>query len=266
MNGVIRRLRRPEYTGENRCWRCTAVNVALLVAVVTALAAAGWPGAAAAAALGGGGLVWLRGYLLPFTPRLPPALARWLAGGPSPRTRRFTDSLVDGGANGEAVLSSLLDAGVLIERGPEVELSTGFRERWRAEINELAVLDDAPFADAVVEVAPDVERARVVADDGGKFVVLRTGDGADRDLWLPRPVAVAEVAALRALPDTVPDAHRTAAARPLRLFIERCPACGGRVETTPPAALRDRVDAIAPDEDPEEVFACWDCGEPLYTF
>jgi hypothetical protein len=83
---VLDRLRRPEYTGENRCTPCTVVNTAL-----AALLAAGAGGLAAAATpagtgpvpapvpgLAAGGLVLaaglasihLRGYLVPGTPRL----------------------------------------------------------------------------------------------------------------------------------------------------------------------------------------------------
>lgn len=182
-------------------------------------------------------------------------------GDPLPkRPRRITDSLVSGGADGEAVVRSLIEAGVLVQRGEEVVLSTGFREQWRTEMETLAGLDGDRFAAAIADVAPGVEDARVVTDRGREFVVVSDGD---EPLWLSRPVAIAEVAALRALEGAVPADRREAAARPLRLFLDECPDCGGRVGEAD-ADLWPGTSNL--DDDVEELLVCWDCGERLYTF
>ncbi|MEF8851174.1 MAG: hypothetical protein V5A44_03235 [Haloarculaceae archaeon] len=77
VTGPLDRFRQPEYRGENRCVPCTVVNVG--IAVSAALVVGTWgalavetavAGAAAAAVLAVGLVaVWLRGYLVPGTPR-----------------------------------------------------------------------------------------------------------------------------------------------------------------------------------------------------
>jgi hypothetical protein len=69
----LERLRRPEHTGENRCWPCTVVNV-VLVGLGTLLLARRRRTLALGAAAVGGAAVWLRGYVVPGTPRFAPRL------------------------------------------------------------------------------------------------------------------------------------------------------------------------------------------------
>jgi len=66
---LLERLEQPEYTGENRCVPCTAVNL-LLVAVAAALAGRRNRALGALTLLAGAAAVWLRGYLVPGTPEL----------------------------------------------------------------------------------------------------------------------------------------------------------------------------------------------------
>ena len=65
------RLRRPEYTGSNRCRACTVVNAAVLL-VVAALVGLRSPPAAAGVGAVGAAPIALRRYLVPFTPRFAP--------------------------------------------------------------------------------------------------------------------------------------------------------------------------------------------------
>lgn len=69
----LERLRRPEHTGENRCWPCTVANV-VLVALGALLLARRRRALALTAAAVGGAAVWLRGYVVPGTPRFAPRL------------------------------------------------------------------------------------------------------------------------------------------------------------------------------------------------
>ena len=66
---LIERLERPEYTGENRCGACTAVNL-LLAAGLAALLGRRNRALGLLAFLGSAALVYLRGYLVPGTPEL----------------------------------------------------------------------------------------------------------------------------------------------------------------------------------------------------
>lgn len=82
LRNSINRLRRPEYTGKNRCLPCTVLNVVIAVALVivvteitlssTGLAAATVIGTALTAV--SGATIYLRGYLVPGTPRLTEAM------------------------------------------------------------------------------------------------------------------------------------------------------------------------------------------------
>ncbi|QCC48594.1 hypothetical protein [Halobellus limi] len=103
-------LRRPEHTGENRCWPCTAVNVAILAA----LSAAVFPISAVLSALVGAVgllLVGLRGYLIPGTPRFAPRIVSRLPGGDalfhgSEAPAASGTLSADGGASGDSGASS----------------------------------------------------------------------------------------------------------------------------------------------------------------
>lgn len=178
-----------------------------------------------------------------------------------PGDPRRTDSLVPGADDGSDVVASLIDGGVLVEQGEDVVLSTGFQGSWREAMADLREMDDAALAESVASVVPGVETAVVTDDRGRDFVVVDRGD--DAPAWVSRPVAIAEVGALRSLPETVPPDDRVSGARPLRLFLESCPDCGGRVDTV---AAEDWPAANRGDEDVEELLICYDCGERLYTF
>ncbi|MFB6185072.1 MAG: hypothetical protein ABEI96_11000 [Haloarculaceae archaeon] len=74
---VLDRLRQPQYTGENRCTPCTVVNAAIAVVVALGIGAAAIPVGTTVAALLAvvaasvfAATIYLRGYLVPGTPRL----------------------------------------------------------------------------------------------------------------------------------------------------------------------------------------------------
>jgi hypothetical protein len=176
-----------------------------------------------------------------------------------PGDPRRTDSLVAPVEDGPALVGSLVDGGVLVEQGEDVVLSTGFRDSWREQMAELRGMDEVALSRAVTTTAPDFEHAAVTEDEGRSFVVVGRGDD---QLWVSRPVALAELGAMRALPETVDPDHRLAAPRPLRLFLEACPDCQGRVDFV---AAEDWPATDHPDEDASEVLVCYDCGETLYV-
>ncbi|OIB56666.1 hypothetical protein [Natrialba sp. SSL1] len=101
--GPIDRLHQPEYTGENRCLPCTAVNIVLAVLLSAAAATLAWVGTGPVVALAVGAIVFwcavsliaVRGYLVPGTPEL---TNRYL---PDRLRRRFHDREpgVDDGAD-----------------------------------------------------------------------------------------------------------------------------------------------------------------------
>ncbi|WP_094580838.1 hypothetical protein [Halorubrum sp. Ib24] len=230
---VADRLRRPEYTGGNRCLPCTALNVALAVVAAVAVGAGGLvAGASRVAAVGAGGVVFavalaaiaLRGYLIPGTPAI---------------TRRyFPDRVLDAFGKGEAdrpvlesvddeaVVATLSRAGVLIEDGDALGLTDEFR---------------AAVGDGVDSGNPDAEgvRAALRADEVdalGPTSFEVDGEGIER--WVSTEAVAVDVALAAELDDRLDGwadlnrGDRRDVLTGLRLRVERCPACDSRAETT----------------------------------
>jgi hypothetical protein len=260
---VLDSLRRPEYTGERRCWPCTAVNAAVVL-VLAVVVGVRWVPAALAVAVVGAALVYLRGYVVPYTPRFAPRLVEALPvdlgfghatdGG----TRRDSEALA-GDADGEAVTAALLEAGVVEADGEAIALSSSFAEDWREEMARLREADGAELAAAVADAAPFEATGRTELDGV-------TAEGEGQSVWLSRPLAIADAAAVRAMAGHgVPPDRRAAGATPLRMFLPECPTTGGPVEET---TWRDCCGGTrGVYDDPERrVLACAETGELLYEF
>lgn len=259
--GSIVALRRPEYTGENRCLPCTVANGALLVGCCLALAALS-PLLALAALLAGSGAIWLRGYLVPYTPQLTARVRRAVTREP---TRLPTGSIaVTDEDVGERTVETLLEAGVIVPAGERLQLDETFRGDWHEEIARLRARADEGLVEATtasVDPETDVE----LLDADRPLLVLTGPEGGEA--WVSRPVALAEVAAERALAAHVPAMSRQgrlAAARALRGFLDRCPACETPTEETSPhrccGGVRNRAQLQG------TVLVCPTCNEALYRF
>lgn len=80
MSSLLDRIREPAYTGSRRCWPCTVLNSSLLsVGVLFVGVVVSWL-AATVLAVVGALVIWLRGYLIPYTPAFAPRLATALLG------------------------------------------------------------------------------------------------------------------------------------------------------------------------------------------
>jgi hypothetical protein len=346
---LVEDLRRPEHTGERRCWPCTVVNVVLVLGAAVAVARRRRL-AALPVVLVGTTLVYLRGYVVPGTPWFAPRLVAALPlpydpfehevpGHEPPRetldeSESFADPGADAATNGaedratgsasdprylgdsgleghdgdlgeepegapranaepdalgevaegtsasnqrppgaddavepdeEAVLSALVEAGVVVVGEERVAPDPDFRADWEAEMADLASLDTDELAEAVHDVAYAAE-SRVVSDEHGEWVVLGDGSGeVEGRTWLPRPVAVAEAGAVRALAGWGLDRPtRLAAAGALRTFLETCPDCGSALAETTTAACCGGY--TSPKEEPADVLFCPDCDVRLFTF
>ncbi|WP_435362072.1 hypothetical protein [Haloarchaeobius sp. DFWS5] len=274
---VFDAVRAPAYTGERRCWPCTVVNLVLVAAVAVGLAALDFAFAGLAVAAVGVVGIWLRGYVVPFTPRFAPKLVAAL---PVPADWfHAPDAVSDGGGDpapgslapdeidGETVLTRLVEVGVVVPEGDDLLLADDFRERWYAAMRDHRADSVETLAATVQDLVPD---ARVSTEDGagsrGPYVVVSRSEVASLgDAWLTRPVAVAEVAAVEALdPTGLDEAVALAAAEPLRTFLDECPDCGGPVEAT--TTVECCGGAAGAGSDPDEVLACTDCDTRLFTF
>lgn len=275
MTDPIERVRRPEYTGENRCWPCTITNSLLLTVLVGGVALLGRRTAAAAIAVVGAGAIALRGYVVPYTPRFAPRLVAALPidpfdhRDPAAGTGSLSDSGEASGATGggtaptgEDVLTELLDAGAVVAEGDEIYLSPGFQDDWRREMRTLREADLSTLAQVADEQTPPSIEARARRGWGGPVLVLEGDDVTP--VTLRRGVAVAELAAARALESRVESgAIRRAAGRPLRSLLGTCPLCDGEL-TVNQSSCCGEVTPIG--ETPTEKLVCPACNERFFTF
>jgi len=251
-------VRRPEHTGEHRCWPCTLLNLGLLAVGVIALATR-WPAVATGVGVLGVGAIWARGYLVPYTPQFAPRLVGWLPGDVfghgDPDTLR---SLADGADDpGEQLLEGLLGAGVLEVHGEDLALDSSFRDRWSARTDDLATLDLDALAEETLAASLAADEADGVERGDQAFVVLSAADGGTA--WVRRPVAIAETAAAQALEaQGHPVDGRDLAAHALCAFLETCPACGDDVVEQTAAECCGGI-APSPTVDAPPVLACPRC-------
>jgi len=265
--GVLSRVRRPEYTGENRCLPCTVVNavIAGFAGLVVGVGASAVTTPTVGLVAGGVVLavgaasIYLRGYLVPGTPTLTKRyFPEWLLGwfGKAPEPTQYDG---EGDLDPEAVLVGL---GALEEdeTGADLRLTDSFRTAWYEAIDaadgddqsrrrfldlmdvDVEAVEFEEYGDAFQAYADDVrlgtwESAAAFRADLGAATVL-----ADRwGEWDERPVH-----------------QRDQLLGGLRLFIDRCPACGAvprfGTETVESCCSTHEVAAVE----------CEDCGARLF--
>lgn len=278
--GFIDRLRQPQYTGENRCTPCTVVNAVIAVVAALGVGAAVTPaGPGVAALLGAGalaafaGVIYLRGYLIPGTPRLTTTyfpgwlLRRFEHGGQSdgPADTRAADGDAAAGAESAPevdVEGVLLDAGAVAECDgvDDLCLADEFRAAWRDAVEQARRAEDSRAEIArVLDADPD--RLSVEAYEEAFLVRL---DGRRVGLWESRAAFLADVAAANVLRErdgewaSLDGRSRVQVLSGLRLFIERCPSCDGPVtidQSVVESCCRS-LDVLA--------VTCQDCGARLF--
>lgn len=291
---VLKLLRQPEYTGENRCIPCTAANI--VIAVVFGLVVAWvWLVVAGPFAwlVGGlvliGGLVaiWLRGYLVPRTPELTKqyfpdrilrqfdthpvtdATAHGLGGADgSGNTRSDAESQegTNGDVSGSTEMSEaeswLSEAGTIVpcEHVDDLCVNDQFRTEWYDQVE--AISDNETARN---ELAQEFEFSpgEIEFEDRGKeFIALTESQMVGQ--WESRAAMLADVAAARELPnwldgwDELNTGLRSRLLGSLRVFLDVCPVCDAPVHLG-----RDTVDSCCRSTD---VFAgtCEGCDARLF--
>lgn len=225
-------LRRPEYTGENRCLPCTIVNTiiaGLMGALVWILV-----GPILAVVVFALGLtsIYLRGYLVPGTPRL---TKRYLPDSILAYFDAHETNTVHGPDPEVDLEAFLLDADVVSECSDRDDLclTESFERDWYAEMeaaksgdHSRQILGDLLDIDAETDIQFE--------SFGDAYTMSR--DGERIGTWESEAAFYADVAGARVIPeytsewaDLSPEA-RSGLLASLRLFLETCPACGGRVE------------------------------------
>lgn len=258
-------VRRPEYTGENRCWPCTALNAAIL-GICSAIAWLLSPFAALALAGVGAAAIVVRGYLFPYTPRVGPRIAAALPGDAfETEERRLSGSIADADPDeelAERVLAALERNDVLAADEAGVYVTDQFWQTWEAEMDGLR---DASIDELETAVGDAADGAEVDAFEGSTraYVEVTASSGKEP---LSRHVAVAEAAAVFALREFTPNLDeelRVTAVDSLKMFLERCPVCGDEVVETSPTACCGSV--RNPQALPDAVLACPSCDVQLHV-
>jgi len=256
----VERLRQPEYTGENRCTPCTAVNVAI-AASASVLAAV------ASTVLGAGvfalslGTIYLRGYLVPGTPTLtkryfPERVLRWFD---KDTTTPVANETVE--IDPERVL---LNAGAVepCREGTDLCLTADFQQAWRERIHTVRSHD---LGEDHLAGALDVSTTgdRITVDQHGEAFIAHTDDAVVGQ-WSSHAAAVADVAAATELSERLSNWHNLAPAEiarvlmSLRIFIEQCPDCDGSVQVK-----QEVVESCCRSYD-VIASACQDCDARLF--
>lgn len=260
----IRRLRLPEYTGENRCIPCTIVNLGIALVVGGAVAVVSRPAAVVVFALCVAA-IYLRGYLVPGTPTLTkhyfPDSVLKLFDKHDPPAPAVTDQ--------EDIERFLLEVDAVEEcrEGTDLCLTPGFREAWHDRIAARREASD-PDADVDEGIAAlfegvDVDLDRVSVQEYGDAYDayvddLRVGQWESRGAFLADVAAEAELRARHPAWERIGFDARMEILGALRLWLDRCPTCEGPVtldEETVESCCRS-IDVVAA--------TCDDCGARLF--
>lgn len=233
--GSTWQLRRPEYTGENRCIPCTAVNAVLTLVLAAAVAAgalvAGLDGPVAAAgavavAVVGTVAIVLRGYLVPGTPTLtqrylPDRVLAYFDKAPAPRTDA-------GDLDAEGLL---VDHDVVTECDDvdDLCLTDDFDDAWSDAIDARRELETSTEDLAGLL---GVEQSSLELTEHGDAVLVRF-DGRRVGQWESDAAYIADMAAAAVLGERIPTwgqlaiEDRSRLLQGLRPFLEACPVCTG---------------------------------------
>jgi hypothetical protein len=225
--GLPARLCRPEYTGENRCLPCTAVNLVIAAGLTGATATVSLPAAAAVGAVSLAS-IYARGYLVPGTPELtkrylPERVLGWF-GKAEVEPTAAADPDFD-------VVDFLGRTGVLVDDADDVALAPAFE----AALGEAALAfgDEATVTAAAADLlAVEPDRLSFAAVGDSWRVLL---DDTTLGRWESRAAFVADLAAHATLDEwtdewaSVPNAARGRTVSAIRACLETCPVCAGDV-------------------------------------
>lgn len=161
-------LRRSEHIDENRCPPCTAINVTLIVVVGPVVSVLSLV-AGLVVLIGGALSVYLRDYVVPGIPLLVPQLVDAVSlvgvfdrGDNAPD--HHSESL-DVNVGPDMILSTLLNAGVLVGKGDDLFLVADAREEWESMMAMLRKAMNEEPAETVANAVP--LEATIDAELGG---------------------------------------------------------------------------------------------------
>ncbi|SEA05255.1 hypothetical protein SAMN04488065_1594 [Haloplanus vescus] len=223
LQSVGDRLRRPEYTGENRCLPCTVVNVCLALIAAGVVTVGLGPVGGLLVFTGALSAIYFRGYLVPGTPEL--------------TMRYFPPWLLELFGKELELRETLTPVeGVAVRATPEGGRLVGsFAAAWDDRIETMR---ERGVEDADVATLLGVDEASSVPGDVAYVV-----DGGLRQ-WLSESALLADAAAAAILDERGgetwaslgPD-ERVATLRDLRKLLGYCPLCDGDL-------VRDKTETV----------------------
>lgn len=243
---VFDRVRQPEYTGENRCLPCTALNGVLALVLAAGLGVVVHPWLAVPTLVVAGGAIYLRGYLVPKTPEL---------------TRRYLPERVlglfgkDVPTLPEIMPEAVVAAGLVDREGDGLRLT----EEARTAIARAAQATGDPDESEVAEML-GLDETEVTATPGA--CAFATGERLYQ--WESPEALLADCASARVLADEDPEwatrspDERDDALVALRTLLEECPACGGTVEQD-----TEQVETCCRDPEDVTLATCEGCDARL---
>lgn len=226
----LRAIHCPEYTGDNRCRPCTAINL-MLAGAITAGAAAVWQPAIIPVVLVSLTSIYFRGYLVPGTPALTKRyLPDWvldLLGKSATDTSMPPEEPTDT----FDIVSFLTRTSVVVDDGDDIGLAPEFEVDLKVAALELDS-DAALLAGSadLLDVAPE----QLSFVDGGLSWRVSVDDSI-RGKWESRAAFISDLAAHRTLADwtnewdVVPGSARGRILSAIRACCDTCPVCWGEI-------------------------------------
>lgn len=230
--GFVERLKQPEYIGENRCMPCTIVNVAIAVVGSAAVSVVATPfvglpvfGLCLAA-------IYLRGYLVPGTPTLTKQyFPDWLLA--KFDKHEHDHAAPEVGEDDREPEDVLAAAGAVTpcEQVDDLCLDESFRADWDDRMESIKA-DGTEKSD--LSAVLDVEEDELSFEEHDEALVANL-DGGRLGQWESRAALIADLGAAKLLEERYPDwddltvTNQSRVLSGLRIFLERCPDCGGDV-------------------------------------
>ncbi|MDB2265386.1 MULTISPECIES: hypothetical protein [Halorubrum] len=284
---IVETLHQPEYTGENRCGPCTALNLVMAIFFSLVLGqisrAAGFSFFTISLTL-----IYLRGYLVPGTPTLtkrylPSTVLRWFGKEPKIDTRSGLNSASAISTNGSSkpttepsnkktidsieefnVHDYYLTEGILepCDDHDDLCLVDEFRMAWNDEMVKLAARDlNANNVVSTLGIKINAESCEIQQYEDEWSLVA---DTQTIGRWPSQKALIADIGASRVLDrwskswDELQPVHKGQILNSLRLFLNQCPGTDKSVNVT-----QETVESCCSSHDIVKV-SCDETGERLF--
>lgn len=222
-------FRNPDYTGKNRCWPCTAVNLIAVGLLSIGMATVGYGIGAILVGVLGFIAIWVYGYAVPGTPqftRYLPERILQVFGKETSSTRRSAD-----------IVRALFEAELLVESTDgSPQLTDEAKAAYETRARKL-VSDHERLRDAVTELFPNIAAVSVNRGLGGSETWFgKDEEGNTTIQWEVRPIVAMDVAGAELLTTHVDGweqyapRKRQQAYSVLRQGASTCPSCGEEFE------------------------------------